>query len=228
MKKLFICLLIFINFNAIIYTEILQEPKVLDIKNEESETPSLEDVRQYQLDIIKTECIKNPKYGYSNLEVYNLIEALNYIKELNLVNKTRKDITLEHILNLHKLILKDINDENAGKLRTITVMIENSTYKFPDINDLPKELDNFIKWLQSNQEDVVKIAIDAHLKFVNIHPFYDGNGRMARLIMNIILIQANYVPFILDIEKRGDYLAAIKKAQLDNDLSDYYNFFLKN
>ncbi|MDR3645979.1 MAG: Fic family protein [Candidatus Babeliales bacterium] len=209
MNKLFLNIFLLVNFNLFC-------------------TPDLEFSKQEQLDIIKKEVIRNPKYGYSNLEVANLIKALELIKTLNLVNKSKKEITVQTILDLHKLILKDIDNENAGKLRTTTVSIDNNSYIFPQSYELKAKLDEFIKWLHETTGDSVKVAIDAHLKFVNIHPFLDGNGRTAKLLLNILLIQAGYVPFLLDLEKRDAFFVTIKKAQVENDLADYYDFFLKN
>lgn len=208
MKNLFLNILFLIIFNTIFCNT------------------DFENLKQYQLEIIKAECIRNPKYSYSDAEVKNLIEALDFIKTSNLVNKSRKDITLQTILDIHKIILKDINNENAGKLRSVIVSIDNNSYKFPEPYEVESQLNDFIKWLHETEDNEIIVAIDAHLKFVNIHPFYDGNGRTARLIMNILLIQAGYAPIILDIEKRDDYFAAIKKAQVDKDLTDYYDFFI--
>lgn len=213
--------LFLILFNISFCNALVEKPKTNVITN-------LEIIKTQQLDVILEHVLENKNNGYSDNEVTNLIEAIELIKDLNLVNKSKKDITLDIILNLHKIILKNINNENAGKFRKVTVSIENSTFIFP----LPEEVENlmkeFIIWLHETKDDPIDIILNAHIKFVNIHPFYDGNGRMARLIMNILLIQHGFAAIVLDINEREKYLDAIKNVQLNKDYSKYYDFYLKN
>ena len=69
-----------------------------------------------------------------------------------------------------------------------------------------------------------------HLKFVSIHPFIDGNGRTARLLMNLILLQAGYPQAIIKVSNRAEYIQAIEKYQQggDNNYSDFYKVVLQS
>ena len=84
-------------------------------------------------------------------------------------------------------------------------------------------MNDFIVWLQKTQKHTLEVAADAHLKLVTIHPFVDGNGRTARLLMNLLLIQAGYPPAVIENAKRSAYIDTIEKAQKTNDLSDFHN-----
>lgn len=156
-----------------------------------------------------------------HLEAINHAEALEWIKKL--VGKKRKDISEEHILGLHHLILKKIDDENAGKYRTVRVRIAGSTVILPNPMKVPPLINKFIMWLHSKTaEHCLQTAADSHFKLVSIHPFTDGNGRTARLLMNLLLLQKGYPPALIRKEDRARYIDAVEKGQLQGELSDYY------
>lgn len=157
-----------------------------------------------------------------HLEAVNHVQALDFLKKL--VSKKRNIITERIILTIHEIILKKIDDFNAGRYRNMTVRVAGSTVVFPNPAKLPDLMKNFIKWLHSpNKDHPVKIASDAHFKLVSIHPFIDGNGRTARLIMNLLLSQAGYPPALIRKEDRIKYIDRLEKGQLTGDLNDYYN-----
>jgi Fic family protein len=89
------------------------------------------------------------------------------------------------------------------------------------------EIDSFFNWLftEKNEHPLV-IAAEAHTKFVNIHPFIDGNGRTARLLMNLILLQNGYVPAIIKKKDRSNYLDAIELWQNKNERDMFYNIII--
>lgn len=78
-----------------------------------------------------------------------------------------------------------------------------------------------------NSDHPIKIATDAHFKLVSIHPFVDGNGRTARLLMNLLLMQAGYPPAIVRKEDRNAYITSLEKGQTKDDLTDYYDLMLE-
>lgn len=82
----------------------------------------------------------------------------------------------------------------------------------------------FIHWLHISKEHPVIIAVDAHLKLVTIHPFIDGNGRTARLLMNLLLMQAGYPPAVISPNQRDDYREALKQVQLQGDVEPFRKF----
>jgi len=157
-----------------------------------------------------------------HLEIINYSIALDFIK--NVATKKRKDISLQDILDIHRLVLKGIDDNNAGRLRMVPVFIAGSDVKLPNPLQVPNLMNDFIVWLQKTQKHTLEVAAEVHLKLVTIHPFVDGNGRTARLLMNLLFIQAGYPPAVIENSKRSAYIDAIEKAQKTNDLSDFYNF----
>src|SRR3989337_703846 len=87
-----------------------------------------------------------------------------------------------------------------------------------------RAMKEFMDWLTSSQEEhPVKIAADAHFKFVSIHPFVDGNGRTTRLLMNLILILNGYQMAIIRNEDRTTYLNSFETARKKDDMLPFYN-----
>ncbi len=156
-----------------------------------------------------------------HLEAINHAAAITYIQQLA-EEKKREELTIQDILDIHKMILKKIDDSNAGRLRNTPVRISGSTTVLPNPLKVPELLDEFIYWLQSTNDHPVQVAAEAHYKFVTIHPFVDGNGRTARLLMNVILIQAGFPPAIIKKEERNRYLNALETGQTKGNKNAYY------
>lgn len=155
-----------------------------------------------------------------HLEAVNHAQAFDWMMQQ--ASTRRQEITERSILDLHELILRKIDDLNAGRYRTIPVRIAGSTVVMPNAMKVPELMGKFISWLHQSDDHPVTIAVDAHFKLVSIHPFVDGNGRTARLLMNLILMQAGYPPAIIRKEDRKQYIGSIEKAQLTGSSVDYY------
>lgn len=156
------------------------------------------------------------------LEARNHAKALDYVKKLAKSMKSHQFITEEEILNIHKIILNGIDDKWAGIYRQSEVFVRGSNSTFPLPEVVPSLMKDFFGWLTTIQnENPVKIASDAHYKFVSIHPFVDGNGRCARLLMNFILAIYRYPMAVIKNEERSKYLASLEKAQTKHDLNDF-------
>jgi excisionase family DNA binding protein len=156
-----------------------------------------------------------------HLEAINHAAAFTYIQQLT-EEKKREELTIQDILDIHKMILKKIDDSNAGRLRNTPVRISGSTTVLPNPLKVPELMDEFIYWLQSTNDHPVHVAAEAHYKFVTIHPFVDGNGRTARLLMNFILIKAGFPPAIIKKEERNRYLNALETGQTKGNVDAYY------
>lgn len=156
-----------------------------------------------------------------HLEAVNHAQALEWIKQL--AGGQRTDLTEAHILEIHRLILQKIDDHNAGKYRSIPVRIAGSTVILPNPIKVPELMEKYVHWLRTVKDNPVKIAADAHFKLVTIHPFTDGNGRIARLLMNLLLIQSGYPPAIIRRQDREKYIDSIEAGQLTGSLTDFYN-----
>jgi len=167
-----------------------------------------------------------------HLEVINHKEAIGFIEELANINT--REITLKNIKNLHHLVLKGIDNKNAGAYRTQNVGVVKSDgeiHSFTQPLKIEEEMSEFIKWLHSQTaKEPILLATLVHLKFVSIHPFIDGNGRTARLLMNLVLLQNGYPQAIIKVSNRVAYIQAVERYQQsgDNDCSDFYEVVLQS
>ena len=155
-----------------------------------------------------------------HLEATNHAEALDYVKKL--AEAKRQDVKESDILSLHQTILKKIDDANAGKYRNVAVRIAGSEVILPNALKVPELMANFIAWLKSADGHPVDVASKAHFDLVSIHPFVDGNGRTARLLMNLLLLQEGYPSALIRKEDRRIYINAVEKGQLTGNMNDFY------
>ena len=146
-----------------------------------------------------------------HLEIINHKEAIDYIEKLAV--KKPSEITPSDIFGIHNIILRSIDSENAGIYRRVPVYVkkkDNSIFKFPDPLKIYDLMSEFFEWFTSNRDShPVLFAVEAHTRFVSIHPFTDGNGRTARLILNLLLFQFGFPPAVIKISERAKYLDAI-------------------
>jgi len=157
------------------------------------------------------------------LEAVNHAKAICFIKSIVKQKKTHQNITEVDIRAIHKLILTGIDDEWVGRYRQIDIFIRGSNVEFPSPSSVPYKMKEFIEWLEGQRgKHPVRVASDAHFQFVSIHPFIDGNGRTARLLMNLILIFNNYPITVIRNEDRIQYLNALEVAQKTGNLKAFY------
>jgi len=155
------------------------------------------------------------------------LEAINHKKAIDYINEifTKVEpITQKDVKYIHSLVLRDINDKYAGRYRDVDVVIVGAKHTPPLPVKVPGLMDEFSCWLVERQEKQdlhpVEFAALAHYEFVHIHPFIDGNGRTARLLMNLILMKYGYPIAIIDCERepRSIYYNAIREADRGNDI----------
>lgn len=159
------------------------------------------------------------------LEAINHAKALEFIQNLAKEQTTHRSITEQHILSMQKMLLRGIHDEWAGVYREIEIFVRGSNTDFPLPQDVPAQMEHFCIWLSEQQEaHPVILAADAHFKLVSIHPFRDGNGRTARLLMNLILLLHNYPMAIIRQEQREEYLALFDRVRQTGDMDPFYAF----
>ena len=153
-----------------------------------------------------------------HLEAINHAYAIDFIKKLAQKNEP---ITEHNLLQIHSLILQGIDNANAGKYRTVQVMISGAKHIPPQPYLVPKEMENLFIWYNENKDKLhpVELSAEMHERLVTIHPFIDGNGRTSRLLMNLILLQNGFPIAILkgDTESRLKYYSALETAQTEND-----------
>jgi Fic family protein len=160
-----------------------------------------------------------------HLEAANHAHALDWVHTL--ISKTPQSISENDILNIHNLILKGIDDENAGHYRNVAVRISGSAVVLPNPRKVPDLMTAFVKWIYGAAMHPVQFAAEAHYELVTIHPFADGNGRTARLLMNLILMMHGFPPAIIRTQDSLKYLNALEKAQLGGSKDDYLKLIAK-
>ncbi|MFH1064777.1 MAG: Fic family protein [Candidatus Woesearchaeota archaeon] len=126
-----------------------------------------------------------------------------------------KGISISVILKWHRELLKDTHPDIAGKIRKHQVKVAGSKTEFPFPAELNTLLEEFIKWYRKNKKlHPIELATLAHIKFVSIHPFTDGNGRISRLIMNFILNRYKFPMLNIKYSNRDSYYNSLERAQV--------------
>jgi Fic family protein len=161
-----------------------------------------------------------------HLEATNHAKALKHV--LRLSQASTGELRRADVLQLHATVLRGIDDANAGQYRRIPVRISGSPVVLPNPLKVPDLMDDFIEWIVANvDQHPVALAAEAHYQLVTIHPFVDGNGRTARLLMNLILMQNGYPPAIIRTRERLKYIGGLETAQLGGS-KDVYNQLVLN
>lgn len=173
-----------------------------------------------------------------HLEAIGHAEAYDFLYTL-IKDKAVREADIQH---LHKLIYFRIDEKNAGQYRSSKAIITGSKYPLPKPSELSNLMNEFIphmdRWRKEHHP--VKAAALAHKEFVFIHPFIDGNGRTARLLMNLILVQEGYNISIIPPIMRREYIDSLELAHTDDkdfvsliarmvreSQKDYLRLFLK-
>ena len=148
-------------------------------------------------------------------------EAVGHAKSFDLLFQLAKNesITESDIKKLHKFFFQGIDPEKAGKYRKIRVFISGSKYLLPKPEDVPALMSQFIIEFGKNPGlHPVVWAAEVHKQFVFVHPFVDGNGRIARLLMNFALLKNAFPITIIPPIRRIDYINALEKAHKDDKI----------
>jgi len=172
------------------------------------------------LSLQETELVLNRGLTIGNKSLKEHFEAINHKEGIELVEKfveKKKELDEQFILDLHKIILKNIDDTGAGVYRVTNVRILGAVHIPPNPLKIPSLIKSFLNWYYENKHTmpVPELAAYAHYKFVCIHPFIDGNGRTSRLLMNLILMQNGYPPAVILNIDRKKYYRVLKQADLD-------------
>ena len=173
--------------------------------------------------IIKDKVV--PK-GASTREVR---EVENHEKAFDFMYSYADELSLDFILKMHKLLLQNVDDEIAGKLRDFNVMISGSVFKPVPHEHVVFEMKEFLLWYEQAKKKLhpFEIAGLVHLYFVTIHPFGDGNGRMSRLLMNFIMKRDGYPMLNILYKEREDYYEALEECQVNKTQNFFLNYLFE-
>jgi len=172
-----------------------------------------------------------------HLMVKDHIHVFEFIKD---EAKKKRKLTVEFIKEIGGLVMKNTGgqtntifgnfDISKGDLRLAQVYVDKKY--FPDFNKVPVLLEQLCRFINDRidlvkNEDVVKLAADVHYNFVNIHPFGDGNGRTARLLMNYIQMYHGEPLIKIFTEDRTEYIDALNETEEKGDIEIFRQFIAK-
>jgi Fic family protein len=147
-------------------------------------------------------------------------EAIGHAEAYDFVYTLVNDKTVHEkdIKHLHQLFYFRINEKQAGKYRSSKAVITGSKYPLPKPSELPLLMEKLVPRIDALRKEYhpVKVAALAHKEFVFIHPFIDGNGRTARLLMNLLLLQDQYTIAIIPPITRREYIDALEQAHVSD------------
>jgi Fic family protein len=146
-----------------------------------------------------------------HLEALDHYDAIRYVRELA---RQETPLTESDVRNLHKLVMRRSAPGIAGQYADLPryVRTETGRHSFPSPAEIPALMGDFAGWL-ATAPNTPDTAFMAHRRFVDMHPFNDGNGRTARLLMNLILIRGGYPPVAVRPEDRLEYIRSLQQAQ---------------
>ena len=160
--------------------------------------------------------------------------------------KTHTDFSIELLCTLASLVMKNTGStyktiggdfsSAKGDLRLLNVSAGRGGKSYLAWQKVPDRLQAFCNWLNKerkniNKKDIQKIyelSFEAHYRIVSIHPWADGNGRMSRLIMNMIQYEAGVIPSIVKKENRAEYIQSLSLSQENEDSSTFVEFMLNH
>lgn len=155
-----------------------------------------------------------------HLEVVNARDAMVWLEGFV---STGEPITVETILRLHEIIMQGILGSDAGIYCRQAVRIVGSMHVPPNWVKIPDAVEGFIKWVNQDAEEEhpIVFAAKAHVSLVGIHPFTDGNGRLSRMFVNLLLMRAGYPPALYSSTDRAQYLDSLERAHMKGHMDDF-------
>lgn len=161
--------------------------------------------------IVETRMAVPGKSILEHNEVLGLDEAMKFVNGSLLQKQER--VTVDDILEIHRRVLGHAHPLEAGRYRKTQVYV--SDHVPPSPEEVEKHMEEFNSWLLSREPEIlhpIEFAALAHYKLVFIHPFTDGNGRTARLLMNSVLMRAGFPPVIIRFQDRYEYYEHLNHA----------------
>ena len=191
--------------------EVLQLEWTYNSNSIEGNTLSL---RETQMVLQEGVTIKG-KSLREHFEAKNHEDAIELLYALANKNKT---LSASSILDVHSLVLRAIEKDFAGRLRNGAVRIAGANFIPPNANKVSDLLDELVAFVVFNplRLNTIELATVFHHRFVWIHPFFDGNGRTVRLLMNLLLLKEGFPPAIILKNDRKKYYDALNQANNGN------------
>jgi len=180
------------------------------------------------LTLMETKLLLEDEISVKGKDLREIYEVVNHNKAwkyvLNLINKNL-DLDEEKIKKIHSILMENIME--GGEYRETDVIITGTNHRPPSPFIAKIELEKFFKTLKNNNFNDIELATYTHAEFVKIHPFPDGNGRTARIIMNYQLLKNNFLGISINKEDKDSYFKALDEYHLNNNLKPFINLISK-
>jgi len=151
-------------------------------------------------------------------ETINHKEAIEFVED---IVKNKESINEQSIKSIHQLVLKNIDTANAGVYRKENVLISGAEHIPTNHLFVLEQMGELIKSYEQFEGQSLEKSARLHVDFVKIHPFVDGNGRTARLLMNLDLMKAGLLPVIIQTTERLKYYETLDHAHVSGDYQPF-------
>jgi len=181
------------------------------------------------LSLVETKLVLEEGITIGGKSLKEHLEATNHSRAIDFVESLvyKPKIEENDVLNLHAMILDRIDPENAGFYRRGAVRISGTDYTPPNPAKVPALMQEVYRLLNIKSAEPIEAAALIHQRFVDIHPFIDGNGRTARLLLNLYLMRNGYPPIVLLRAERKKYIRTVMQGQSGHDTTPFVDFVAK-
>jgi Fic family protein len=178
------------------------------------------------LTLSETKVVLEDGIAIGEKSVKDHLEALNHREAIYLfedIVKKNESFSERVIKDLHAVILRGIDNQNAGVYRKVNVLISGAKHIPPDYLQVEEQMNNFITWYNTKAQQLhpVERAARLHSMFDKIHPFIAGNGRTARLLLNLELLKSGFLPIVIKKEQRLFYYQALDRSHVEGNDDDF-------
>ena len=171
----------------------------------------------------KVEDILNGKNNDASLLVNNQNNAFEYIVSLI---KSGEELNENKLKDLHEILMKDIL-EVSGLYRNVDISIKGSNHTPPSHIKVYDRMGKYFDYLAQSPSDLLEYISFSHLQLAKVHPFLDGNGRCARLVLNYELMKNGFAPVYILPEERNEYYNTLEEFKVNKDSNPFKEFLLK-
>ncbi|MBO7086483.1 MAG: Fic family protein [Bacilli bacterium] len=171
----------------------------------------------------KVEDILNGKNNDAALLVNNQNNAFEYIVSLI---KSGEELNENKLKDLHEILMKDIL-EVSGLYRNVDISIKGSNHTPPSHIKVYDRMNKYFDYLAQSPSDLLEYISFSHLQLAKVHPFLDGNGRCARLVLNYELMKNGFAPVYILPEERNEYYNTLEEFKVNKDSNPFKEFLLK-
>lgn len=212
-----------------------------ELKELQEKSNKLFDVEKFPLELKINLIYTSLSFEYSNITKEEVTKVLagentpnsllinNHLNALNFVINAviNKDEFNENKLkDLHEILMKDILDV-SGLYRNVDISIKGSNHTPPSHIKVYDRMGKYFDYLATSKDDLLEYISYSHLQLAKVHPFLDGNGRCARLVLNYELMMNNLAPVYILPEERNDYYNCLEEFKVNKDANPFKEFLIK-